>query len=332
MVDARSVPDGSRVVADVCIIGAGAAGITLARELTRRATSVVVLESGFLESDVDTQALYDGDTRGLAYFPLGEDRTRTRQFGGSTNQWTGECRPLDALDFEARDWVPDSGWPFGLDELRPWYEQAQTVCELSPSGYGAADWPPHARPLAPGDDRIVPVAIQFSPPTRFGVAYRDELSASANAMVYLGANVVDLETSRSPTSVDTARVACLDGRRFTVAARTFVLATGGIENARLLLAANGVHRAGLGNEHDLVGRYFMEHLYLDAAATIEGARRLDRDYARQMHVGHHRIQWALALSESEQRTARATSFVAVLTRAPGDAPNAFPASPDRAWP
>ena len=117
--DARDVPDGTELAADVCIVGAGAAGITIARELLPRGRRVVLLESGFDAFDPVTQTLYDGVLRGLAYFPLGDEGTRTRQFGGSTNRWNGECRPLAAIDFETRAWMKDSGWPFDLAAPAP---------------------------------------------------------------------------------------------------------------------------------------------------------------------------------------------------------------------
>ena len=137
-VDARTVPNGSLVEADVCIVGAGAAGITIAREFRAGHIRVALLESGWLTPDEATQSLYDGAVRSQPYFPLGAANTRTRYFGGSTNAWAGQCRPLDALDFERREWVPASGWPFGLAHLLPFYERAQTVCDLGPFAYDAA--------------------------------------------------------------------------------------------------------------------------------------------------------------------------------------------------
>lgn len=117
IVDALDVPDDSLIECDVCIVGAGAAGITIAREFPGRPAKVVLLESGRLTPDAETQSLYAGEVTGRPYFEL--DAARSRYFGGTTNLWTGECRPLDAQDFERRDWVPDSGWPFGLDERLP---------------------------------------------------------------------------------------------------------------------------------------------------------------------------------------------------------------------
>lgn len=311
-VDARTVHDGSLIESDVCIVGAGAAGITIARELRGRPLRVAVLESGWLSRDAITQSLYAGAVSEQAYFSL--DSARNRYFGGSTNKWTGECRPLEPQDFEARDWVPDSGWPFGFDHLLPFYEGAQSLCQLGPFVYAAADWRPHGvQPIAFHGERVQTCVLHYSPPTRFGQVYRDELEQAANVVTYLGANLVDLETPGPPDRIAAARVACLSGTGFRIAARLFILATGGIENARLLLMANRVQPVGLGNGNDLVGRYFMEHLYLDGAARI---RARDGSISGFYTTGHRaegrRVRGLLTLDRELCRRERLTNFSAVL--------------------
>ena len=311
-VDARTVPDGSLVEADVCIVGAGAAGITIARELRARSLRMVLLESGWFTPDPATQSLYAGEIDGRRYFPL--DSARTRHFGGTTNEWAGECRPLDALDFEQRDWVRDSGWPFGLAHLLPFYEKAQSLCQLGPFAYTAADWHEEGvRPIAVHGERIRSHAFHYSPPTRFGEVYRDDVARATDITAYLGANAVDLETLTPPAQVSGVRVACLSGSGFRVKARVFILAAGGIENARLLLMANSVQPAGLGNSHDQVGRYFMEHLYLDRAATILARDGSISDFHTSGHwSGGRRVRGILGLSPDLQRRERLTNYCAVL--------------------
>jgi choline dehydrogenase-like flavoprotein len=312
IVDARVIPNEAVIECDVCIVGAGAAGITLARELVGRRVRVALLESGGLTPDAKTQSLYAGAVTERPYFDL--DAARSRYFGGTTNLWTGECRPLDAQDFERRDWVPDSGWPFGLDELLPFYEKAQTVCQLGPYAYTADDWRGHGvRPMAIHGERIQSSAFQYSPPTRFGDVYRDELRRSPNVVTYLGANAIDLETPMPSHLVSAVKVACLTGTNFRVAARAFVLATGGIENARLLLLSDRVQPAGLGNGNDLVGRYFMEHLYMDAAAEIRASNGAISDfYTSGDWVDGRRVRGILGLTPEVRRRERLTNYCGVI--------------------
>jgi choline dehydrogenase-like flavoprotein len=308
LADARSVPNGAAIDADVCIVGAGAAGITLARELTTPTRRVVLLESGFDEPDPATQSLYDGKSRGIPYFALGDETTRTRQFGGSTNQWNGECRPLTELDFETRTWLTDSGWPFDLSHLRPYYDRAQTVCELGPYGYTAVD--------ESLDGAVARTVIQYSSPTRFGPQSRDAFTRAQSTTVYLGANVVDLVMTPSGRALERVEVATIAGTRFTARARAFVLATGGIENARLLLASDGVARGGIGNARDLVGRYFMEHLYLDHAARIAVHPLLRARYAIDQQLGAQRVRFALTLSDATLRDEQLPGTTFVVSGAP----------------
>jgi choline dehydrogenase-like flavoprotein len=252
-------PAGTVLDADICIVGGGAAGITLAREFATSKLNVVLLESGGLKPDAKTQELYAGASIGHRY--LDPAACRLRYFGGSTNHWGGWCAPLDAIDFERRESIPYSGWPFTRAFLEPWYRRAQEVCQLGPFDYEPRQW---------GIDlKLVPQPftgpnfqceiIQVSPPTRFGSVYRPVLQAAARLNVLLHANVTGLVTSPSHREVVAVNVATLDGHHFSVRARAFVIAAGGIENARLLLSS-GPESQGLGNDHDLVGRFFMVHL------------------------------------------------------------------------
>ena len=261
-IDARSVTLGAIVEADLCIVGAGAAGITLAQEFIGSSVNVCLVESGDLEFNWQTQSLYEGVNVGLPYFDL--DVCQIRYFGGNTNAWGGWCRPLDPIDFDHRPWVSNSGWPFPATELRPYYRQAHALCQITSDDYDAETAVeeiahPRAR-LLPFDPRKLESSIyRFSQPTRFGQVYREALRKAENVRCYLNANVLKIKTTDDASTVTQLTVGCVAGTRFAVAAKHFVLAAGGIENARLLLLSNDVAPGGLGNQHDLVGRYFMEH-------------------------------------------------------------------------
>jgi choline dehydrogenase-like flavoprotein len=258
LIDSRQLESGARIACDVCVIGGGAAGITLANALRGAGRQVAVLESGGLEADTDTEALSFG--RGLGVIGDAYVReSRQRFLGGCTNHWGGMCAPLDAHDFEARASVPHSGWPFPKQTLDPWYERAQAICELGPYDYDVASWFESKPAPVFASPKIAARMWQMSPPTRFGVRYRSDLESRSDVRVYLWANAVNLELASAGTQIAQVDAATLSGRRFSVHAQQYVLATGAIENARLLLASNGRAPRGLGNEHDQVGRYFMDH-------------------------------------------------------------------------
>ena len=266
-IDARNLQNGHRIEADICIIGAGAAGITIAREYANSSTTVALLESGGLEFDQEIQNLYTGKNIGLPSFPVHVNRLR--YFGGTTNHWAGHCRPLDPIDFEQRDWVPHSGWPISKQDLDSYYERAQPVVGLGAYEYeDLAYWqkriglPLPEMELKP--DRLYSAVYNKSPPTRFGREYREELAKSANVSVYLHTNVLEILGNDTATRVSGLKAACIDGPELSVSAKIFILATGGMENARLLLLSDTTNPAGIGNDKGLVGRYFMDHLLLRA--------------------------------------------------------------------
>jgi choline dehydrogenase-like flavoprotein len=268
---------------DVAIIGAGAAGITLARELAATRIDTLVIESGGFERDEAQQSLSRGESVGTPYWPL--DGNRQRSVGGSTNLWAGWCRPLDDLDFGTRDWIPLSGWPLDRDSLTPYYARAQEVCELGPPDYDLTTWERRlgARRLPLRDGDVVSRMFHLSPPTRFGAVHVPALTDADNVTILSRATVLEIVAAPNGRSVSELLVGALDGRRFRVEPRSVVLATGGVENARLLLLSDRHSPQGLGNDHDQVGRYFMEHLhFVHGAAVLEGVSGdLRRLYTRR---------------------------------------------------
>ncbi|NGZ84767.1 GMC oxidoreductase [Duganella aceris] len=307
-IDSRQLDPAARIDATVCIIGGGVAGLTIALEMERLGIATCLLESGGFHPDDATRDLYRGSDIGLPY--RFADGCRSRYLGGSSNCWGGWCRPLDAWDFAARPWIPHSGWPFGIEELAPYYLRTHAVLRLGPQNYAPDYW---AAAIDRADVRRLPLTSgkvrdtisQFSPPVRFGTLYRGDLMRSQHVRVYLWANATGLTAARDGNSLQQVEAATLDGRKFSVKARFYVLASGGIENARLLLASNGVQRAGLGNGNDLVGRYFMDHpRMLSGRVDFQPAWRRNKLYDIKYHyqnaavaAGGTQIAAQLALSE-----------------------------------
>ena len=264
LIDADGAPRWSTIATDVCIIGAGPAGLVVAHDLIGSGRDVIVLESGRQEWDATTQALAEGAVTGEPFRFNGVDLsladTRMRQFGGSSNHWTGQCRPLDPHDLDARAATGGVGWPFAFDVLEPWYRRAGETLQLLSSEWSDAWWreATGSSGLTTGDG-VRQVVFQFSPPTRFGERLGPALAAAPDVRVYLGATAVELVPDRDGSRVRSIEVRTLSGNQFTVEATTVVLATGGVDVPRLLLASRGASPSGLGNSNDLVGRFFMEH-------------------------------------------------------------------------
>ena len=285
-VDARTL--GTPVLdADVCIVGAGPAGLILARELTSRGRRVVLLESGGRNPDPVAQALCEGTTTGDTYDSPA--LTRHRQAGGTArvwNTWFGhemgaKYVPLDAVDFEARAWWPLSGWPFDRTHLDPYYARAQALCGLGFRTYDGEEWESPDRPrldLAPGP--FTTRVYQFGPSRLFTEIHLDEVRRARTVLLCLNATAVALERDPDARSVTHVRAACGTGPALRVRARLVVLAAGGIENARLLLLAK------VGDESEMLGRCFMEHPR-DVSCRLVPAdpRLLDRCGLYDLHQG-----------------------------------------------
>lgn len=261
--DANSIQNGACLQTDVCVVGAGPAGIALTLALSARGISVLLLESGQWGEDTKTQSLYDGEVADERLHSP-PDKYRQRRMGGSSVIWGGRCMPFDPIDFETRSQVPHSGWPLSYDDLLPYYPQANALAEAGRFSYDAEEaLGPQARPMILGFDspRVSTDGLErFSCPTDFAKRYAKRLQLAPGVQVLLRANCTALRLQPDGQAVRTLEVATLAGARFSVMPRAVVLAVGGLETARLLLASRDVAPAGVGNHHDVVGRYYMCHI------------------------------------------------------------------------
>ena len=257
--DFLEMDDGQHLRADVCIVGAGPAGITLARKLAKYGYAVCLLESGGDEFEQDTQSLYAGAGTGMTYYPL--ENSRLRFFGGTIHIWGGRCARLDDMDFERREWVAHSGWPFGADALDGYYRGAHDILRLGRYVYDERLWRETGASRPPFDERLLTTRFwQFDEREEpFALKHCDDLTGSENVNVVLHANAVHIQADPDARRVTHVRISTLDGRQGKVSAAYYVLACGGIENPRLLLSSRDVEANGIGNGFDQVGRYFMEH-------------------------------------------------------------------------
>lgn len=255
-----TIPSDTLLEADICIIGSGAAGIAVALSLTGRGLNIIVLESGAEGFSKQTQNLYAGE---LADEKLHSppDKYRHRRFGGSTAIWGGRCMPFDPIDFEARDYIPQSGWPITYADLAPYFPVANRLLEAGEYIYDANSL--FNKPMFQGftsDVLITNNMERFSCPTNVASRYRQRLALADDIQVILGANCTGIRLNNAADRVNHLDVASLDGKKIKVKAKQVVLATGGIEVARLLLASNDVCKPGIGNQQDLVGRYYQCHI------------------------------------------------------------------------
>jgi choline dehydrogenase-like flavoprotein len=311
--DSADLPDGHELRADVVIVGAGAAGITIALDLIGSRLSVLLLESGGFDEEPVTQDLYAGSiVNPRLHGPA--DRYRQRRFGGSTAIWGGRCMPFDPIDFEAQEGIPGSGWPIGHSDVAPFYARANALCEAGEFAYTTqtafgSDELPIVKGFASADFSTNRLE-RFSCPTNFAQRYLHKLKAAGNLQVILHANLTKIQLDDSGAQVDHLLIKSLRGRCLRARGRHYVLAAGGIETARLLLINRDRQPHGLGNDHDVVGRYYMCHVAGTIGAARFGTSTVSRGYRKSPDGIYCRQRFAL--EASAQRRERIGNFVARL--------------------
>lgn len=254
-------------VFDVCVVGSGPAGMSLARKLASRGYEVALMEGGDFDLSIESQELYEGDIVGMDYHPL--DVVRLRAVGGCSGHWGGRCRPQDPFDYEPLPYHKLSGWPIGYDDLSPYAAETEEILDIP-----AADATPDV-PVEGSEGTLIYPGFRHSmPPTHLGKKYREELSRSDKIVLTVNANLVDIRVNEAGTAVVGAVFKSYrpEDAGFSVRARAYCICLGAMENPRALLNANTQIPTGLGNQHDLVGRYFCEHpTYVVAEVIFEGS-------------------------------------------------------------
>jgi choline dehydrogenase-like flavoprotein len=261
--DLRTLPDDAALSADVCIVGSGPAGLTLAAGLNGSGLKVLLLESGDLERNAWAESMNEIVSVGRPRV-LDTGEVRNRVLGGTSATWGGRVTMMSEIDFQKRDWVPGSGWPITLESLMPFYRRAaehlrMTIADPNDALDVLASYVP-----PPDGDALVPYLWAYSMHNslrsdflRFGPMARTQPLADVECFV--NATVTHIDTDESGRVVQALEVKGPDRRARRITARQVVLCAGGIENARLLLASNRIVPKGIGNGNDLVGRYLMDH-------------------------------------------------------------------------
>ncbi|HWD95586.1 MAG TPA: FAD-dependent oxidoreductase, partial [Acidimicrobiales bacterium] len=248
--------------ADVVIIGAGPAGIVIALEMARHGADVLVIESGLETYSERIQNLADAaDYDHDLHAPM-SIATR-RQVGGASTIWGGRCVPYDAVDFDPRSFIDGATWPISYDDLLPYYERACMWMACGRPVFDATQVPQLSRTLVPGlvDGNVRSTTLErWSLPTNFGHEYKTQLEKADNIRVVTGLTCTEIVCEPGTSRVDHLVCRTLEGGVATIRGKQFVLAAGGLESTRLLLASTGPDGGSMGNHSDHLGRWYMGHL------------------------------------------------------------------------
>jgi choline dehydrogenase-like flavoprotein len=237
---------------DVCVVGAGPAGLAIAAALGSAGRHVALIESGGWYSSPGDQELNDGDCDAGPY--AGLSCTRHRQVGGTVNIWDVGVGGRQGAKFVPLSQSDLADWPIGWKELEPHYVEAQRLCGLGPFEYGATYWAtPGHRPFELAGTGLQNAVYQFGFALGFTHGLVDSLRVAQAVTLAPSITVVKLLLDKRSHKVSGVRGVTSEGKVVEVRARIFILACGAVENARLLLLA------GLGGKSGWLGQGFMEH-------------------------------------------------------------------------
>jgi choline dehydrogenase-like flavoprotein len=223
---------------------------------------VCLVESGGLSVKTTLPLSNVAEQLGVLVDPVQFER---HAFGGASNQWGGlrgrwfRVKPLDPIDFEARPWVDNSGWPFSLEELRPFLERAANIFKVASLRNFNVETHHNHLVHEFHNSELDTTIFQMIRPLRFGKEYRRLLARSSNIRAYIHGKVIEIEEDPNASVIRYFKVATHSGKTCRISAKQFVLACGGLETPRLLLVSRRKMACGIGNAHDLVGRYYMQH-------------------------------------------------------------------------
>ena len=304
IVDGSALSSGTEKEHEICVVGSGIAGILLVMELSRTGKDICMIESGAWTPDDDTQSLYALNNVG---YPIRKHyQSRIRYFGGSCNIWAGRAMIYNEIDLLSRPWLDSSGWPVDFAELDRYYASAARYLNLpSYDKLKPASWQAKLSDfeasLIQSANFKTNVSLFAKAPVRFGYKskYYRAVKNSKNITLYINSNVVNLQLNEPLSRVVRMDVACLNGVRYTVKPKKVVLACGGLENTRILMASDKQMPHGIGNQNGLLGRYYMDHPRA-VFGRVKLTRRLKLDHMLGMPVRGGKMQLGIALSDEIQ--------------------------------
>jgi choline dehydrogenase-like flavoprotein len=263
--DLKDISPESTSTYDICIVGTGPAGISVAKQLLGEGYSIVMLESGGELPEPKYQQLNKGENSGPSFLSL--DASRMRCFGGASKLWAGYCSPFKSDEFDKKSFIPLSGWPISFGDLKQYYKQAAKMLGLSYKKFYSKDYfqdtfegmkfKKFNRPDSLLSGNVFQVSNVVD--RDFGNKYKIDFKSSINTDVIFHSTVTELNLSNTRKGVHSVSVSDLDGNKAIIKAKIFVLACGALENPRILLTSNKYHKNGIGNDTGFVGSCFMSH-------------------------------------------------------------------------
>lgn len=257
----------------VLIVGGGTVGIYLAVELAKAGREVLMIEAGNEQLDNFSEDSFESVGRPHATLKIG----RSRSLGGTSNLWGGQLVEYQPIDFEGRDWLPDSKWPIAAGEAPKYYRETYENLGMPMNFLDDEKVFNHLKTRVPHlSGGLEFFLTRWMRLPSLAATYREQLESNPRIRVLLDHTVVGIEGEGE----ESQGVSVLDrgGHRHRLPGASVVLAAGTFENVRLLLhAANTKDWNCPWRANDNIGRFFQDHLSgrVGSVQTIDRKRFLD---------------------------------------------------------
>ena len=306
----------SIINSDISIVGAGPAGITLAKELSKKnSIKISIIESGDLSFNLKRQKLNLGNCIDFGNYPhenYSITHARIRQFGGTSNVWAGWSGPLEEEDFLQKNWIEESGWPISYNDLKPFYEQSQSILNLSKFIYDESVFKYYPKYLSKNYLKdFKNIFWQFSdPPVKFNHKYFEYFKTKENINLFLNHTITDLVKVENKI---TEIICYKNNKEIKFRSKYFVLATGAIENASILLNFQKKNsQANYNNKN--IGKYFMEHPHCTIGYGYTKNKNFISCYSKQKlkELDNVKFLSGIVIPKEVQKKNNITNCVSVL--------------------
>jgi choline dehydrogenase-like flavoprotein len=272
--DLKDFSSNSILEYDICVVGSGPAGISVAKQLLDTDHRIAILESGGLDPEAEYQELNEGKNSGSSFLSL--DSSRLRCFGGAGKLWAGHCAPFKSTEFNKKPFIPLSGWPISFSDLKTYYKQAAKMLGISyekfydKSFLGNTFTEKSFKEFNRDNSFISANVLQYSNVNNRDLAekYRMDFEFSINTDVIFHSTVTQLNLTNNAKGVDSVSIADLNANKAIIKAKIFVLACGALENPRILLMSDKIYKKGIGNSNGFVGSCFMSHPGVGGIAQV----------------------------------------------------------------
>lgn len=300
-IDLEKVPSGSTFESDICVIGAGVAGLLLSNKLARHGFRVHLLEAGGLHLEQRSQDLYKSEMQGVFYQGATEGRFRT--FGGASTRWGGQLLAYPDEVFEKREALGSIVWPIVESDIRPYYPEIFKIMGVNDLPFTDEFLERFGHRAELKSEQVRVRFSKFAPFSKrnLGRTIGRKCLASHRITVFSHANAVSVDLDDEGSHVGSITVKNYQGGTYRFKARDYVICTGTIETSRLLLGSTGRQACGVGNLTDQVGRYFHDHLKVRAATLGKKSRAAFVKYFSPYYVRNTLLSPKLEATASWQR-------------------------------